>query len=130
MKPQIFPNTFRRYLPADHPQSMAASDKAMARHEVGLERELHETFINWCNLNGIPFIHSRMDRKSTIAEGWPDFTLVFQGKAACIEFKVQGNKLSAAQADCVASLKLCGVPVLVTTKVTEAIEFVKGVFGI
>ena len=127
---KLIPPNIRRLLPADHPQSSVNDAKRVERHEAGMERELHDTFANWCNLNGVPFVHSRTDRKSTIAEGWPDFTLLYMDKGCAVEFKRNDGVLSASQLATLDQLKFAGVPCLVTTSAMEAIEWTRERLGI
>jgi hypothetical protein len=113
--------------------------------DIKAERDLHDKFEAWLRVhqNGpIPFVHSRMDRKSTIREGWPDFTVMFNGAAACrgpeqsphscccIEFKMLGKSLSTEQEKCCDELALAGIPVRTCFSVVEAIEFCREKLGL
>lgn len=89
------------------------------------ERELHETFLAWCRINNLPVIHSRMDRKPTIRESWPDMTVLWKGQACCIEFKIPGNSLTPGQRAVIEELLAALVPVKVCYSVLEAIQFTK-----
>ena len=123
------PPAMRRYLPpADH-LSIAAAQKRHAALDAKLERELHEEFGIWLDQHArrmpVPFVHSRMDKASTIQQGWPDFTVLWGGRACCVEFKLDGNNLSEAQTKCIVALNAAGVPVFVAYDVPSAINFVK-----
>jgi hypothetical protein len=91
--------------------------------ESEAERELHEMFERWLRLREIPFVHSRMDKRTTIAVGWPDFTALHRGKGLCVEFKADGGTLSDLQKVRLLGLERAGVPYLVTTDAGEAIRW-------
>lgn len=95
-------NILKRMSKADRPKGKAGLTNAelSERNAVKLERELHDQVAALLRLRGVAFCHSRMDRKSTITEGWPDFTFAIDGKPCAIECKRPGEKLSEVQ-DCV-----------------------------
>jgi len=86
------------------------------------ERHQHELFSAYLRKSNIHFIHARMDKESTIAEGWPDFTLIHQGWALCIEFKFGKGQCSAAQLKTLNSLNMSGTPAHVCRDVIDAIR--------
>lgn len=90
-----------------------------------LEKDHHNVFSQWLNLNNIPFVHSRTDRKTTNEPGVPDYIVILKGKAICIEFKVNGNKLSEGQEKFIAKLKENGTETHVVSMAADAIEIVK-----
>jgi hypothetical protein len=47
--------------------------EANAKRDGRLERELQNQIANWLRLKGIFFVRSRMDKKTTVAPGTPDF---------------------------------------------------------
>lgn len=101
-------------------------DEVNAKLDLIAEREQHETFEAWLRLNQIPFIHSRMDRKPTIREGWPDFTLCYGvGPTVCIEFKAGDNEPTDRQWEVINELKRAKVPVWVCWSVEAAITVAK-----
>lgn len=97
------------------------------------ERELHDQFIAYLRSHSrgpIPFVHSRMDRRSTIREGHPDVSVFFAGRCVFIEFKMPGKKLSAEQVKCCNELTLAGCPVATCYSLLEAIEFTREKLGL
>jgi hypothetical protein len=82
------------------------------RREVGIgvpvtrERDLHDQIIEFCN-SQFPrwkFIHARMDQKSTLQVGAPDFVIFQPGQSGLppprvrvIECKTKNGKLSPEQ---------------------------------
>ena len=98
----------------------------------GRESELHDLFALECLRRGVSFIHARTDQKSTIRNGWPDFSCFRVSDTdpasvlACfIEFKTKTGKTSKDQDECIAELAERGIPVLVTGDFAEAVEFLK-----
>ena len=89
------------------------------------EAKLHNDLIQDLQRRGWGYVHSRMDKPSTIASGWPDFTVIHGDRVALVEFKAPGGILSQAQKECIAELRLDGTPVLVTEDLGEAIKFLR-----
>lgn len=89
------------------------------------EKKIHETVKQWLNLRGIPYVHCRMDKPSTIRNGWPDFTVTYQGRAMCLEIKAAGGVLSTTQKECIAHLERTGTPVKVAYSDGEALEWLR-----
>lgn len=64
------------------------------------ESALHVEIMSWCDVQWprVMYIHSRMDRKTTIAVGAPDFILFLpHGKILCLEIKRKGKKRTPEQ---------------------------------
>lgn len=104
------------------------------------ERALHDQFERWLRVHEkgpIPYVHSRMDRKSTIRKGWPDFTILRGALpynhslgSCCVEFKMPGEALTDAQVEVHIELKAASVPVKTCYSVVEAIEFTREILGL
>lgn len=133
--PHLYPNECAER--ADNPEgaeSVEADDSPCKD-----ERALHDQFERWLRVHEkgpIPYVHSRMDRKSTIREGWPDFS-VFWGindvglnNCCFIEFKMAGKEPTVSQVDCIDELTDAGLPVKVCYSIVEAIEFVREKLGL
>jgi len=125
IKSNLLPENIRRCMPKEDRKATGALTlvDVFDKESRKLEIEIHNKFMDWCRLNEISFIHSRTDRKSTIQEGHPDFTLLNDGRGCCIEFKVPGGKLSDKQAEVIAVLTKRGVHCLVTSDLAAAISF-------
>jgi hypothetical protein len=96
----------------------------------GAERDLHDWMEAEMMRLGVSYIHGRMDVKSTIRNGWPDFSLFRAGedgvvRACFVELKNRAGKTSAVQREVIAEMEGRGLPVLVTGDFREAVEFVK-----
>jgi len=86
---------------------------------------LHDALLTDLKRRGIPYIHSRMDKPSTIRRGWPDVTAMLGIRVCCIELKAKGGALSEDQKTVITELQTAGVPVLVSSDLAESINFVK-----
>ena len=94
----------------------------------GPEKELHDWLEAELIRLGISYIHGRMDQKSTIANGTPDFACFFTGgdgicRFCFIELKNKAGRLSQVQIEVIRDLESKMVPVLVTGSFTEAKMF-------
>ena len=94
------------------------------------EKLVHHTFEAWLRLNEIPFIHSRMDKKSTIRVGWPDFSIFSEGKTVFVEFKQAGKQLTPEQMAVANELISKGFEVSVQFYAGQAIHWTKTALGI
>ena len=96
------------------------------------ERKMHNLFASWLKLHNIYFLHARTDKKSTVAVGIPDFT-VLHGRGDddgncmgfCIEFKVAGGKLSSEQKFYYGLITGNGIPYHVCNSAAEAIDIAR-----
>lgn len=64
------------------------------------ERDLHEAIIQYCNSQWPrwKFVHSRMDKRSTVDVGSHDFTIFLpKSRIICVECKTKTGKLSREQ---------------------------------
>lgn len=122
---KTLPENIRKCMPAELRKEMKVPtiEETQEKAARGEELKLHRDFENWCLLNQVPYVHSRTDKKSTIASGWPDFTILYDGRGCCIEFKATGGCLSNDQKEVIPKLKRKGVPTLVTCSLAEAIRF-------
>jgi hypothetical protein len=111
----------------DRPRGKAGMTLAelTARQEARTERELHDQVVAWLDRKNIPYVHSRMDRKSTIREGWPDFTVMYWRHVACVELKTEQGVVSIEQKKVIEELRAANIPVRVCRTFAEAITFLK-----
>jgi hypothetical protein len=105
--------------------------EAQAVYERREERTMHAHFANWLGLRQITFVESAMHKRSTIQEGHPDFTILFNNFNLCIEFKVKGGHgLSEVQKKRIDELRRCGNKVVVCYSLEEAILVTKQHFDL
>jgi hypothetical protein len=109
------------------------AEEAVLKAERRSEGDDQAGFLNYCKLKGIARIRSRMDKRPTIEEGWPDFTCFYkvrgQGKTVFFEFKKK-TKLSAKQEEVIALLRELGFTVHVVYTLLEAIQLAKMEFEV
>lgn len=73
---------------------------ALIPTEDELESVLHDQIVAWTRRQWpvVPFIHARMDKRSTIGNGAPDFTLFLPGgRTLLVECKSKDGQLSDEQ---------------------------------
>jgi hypothetical protein len=100
--------------PVDAPQSKWAS---------GEEKKLNELVTTDLRRRGAYVIVSRTDKQPTIRRGHPDLTVMYNGRACCIELKASGGRLSDHQRECIADLQRAGVQTVVSYSFQESIQF-------
>ena len=101
------------------------ASEAQKKWQRGEERKIHDTVIQWLRLRKIPFIHARMDKPSTIGVGWPDVTVIYRGRALCLELKAPGGRLSEEQTDTLQTLEANGTPCKVAYSDAEALSWLR-----
>lgn len=94
------------------------------------ESQLHQAFGKWLDRDGIPFVHSRTDKRHTNAVGDPDFFVLLAGRVLAIEFKVGSNKLSEAQTKRIEYLRRAGISVKILASVEQAVSAVEKWLGV
>ena len=94
------------------------------------ERKIHSEFAKWLTFNQLCYVHANPTRKSSILIGWPDFTIVHQGRVLFCEFKVDGGRLSDQQKQVIGELSADGCQVYICTAELEAISLTKKFFDL
>ena len=101
----------------------ALASPAQERWQAGEEKKLNELVCIDLRRRGAYVIVSRTDQKPTIRRGHPDLTVLYNGKACCIELKAKGGRLSEHQRECIDDLVTAGVPTLTCYSFDGAITF-------
>ncbi len=93
-----------------NPEFFGITAKAVVPSKaVVKERDLHEEIEEYCKGQGWLICHSRMDRPSTIAVGFPDFAIFMPGARTCfLECKAPGKKATTEQLAKLAHAKKLG----------------------
>lgn len=82
----------------EHNRAKSDHVEACAGEPVTRESILHEQVAEYCKGRGWPFIHSRMDSKTTTAKGIADYVIFASGgRVFNIELKTAVGKLSTDQ---------------------------------
>ncbi|MDE2105165.1 MAG: VRR-NUC domain-containing protein [Patescibacteria group bacterium] len=93
---------------------------------VAHESDLHDQIIAECKRRGWKYVHSRMDRKTTVGEGVCDFIIYADGgKMFHVECKALKGKLSMEQLAFIAWVEKLGHKVHVVTSFGEFLEVAK-----
>lgn len=96
--------------------------EATEKNDRDLERQMHVEVARELYRNRIYFIEARMDKRSTIKVGHPDFTCILKGYVFLIELKVKGGRpLSSDQLGVIDELRQSETEVLVAYSSLEAI---------
>jgi hypothetical protein len=80
------------------------SAEAQAVCDAKSERELQNQMENWFRLNGIPAFRQRMDKKSNMPTGTPDFLCCVDGWFVAFEVKIGRNTTTMEQMNRLASI--------------------------
>lgn len=132
----VLNDNFLRRIPAEdraklganaHRNAFRTADEITAANEVKIERTLHEQVMAFCAREGLRYVNARMDKRSTIRKGWPDFTVFRQfgilhdggdgpqrrvlTLAALLELKAKSGRLSEAQKAVIEELAGAGITV-------------------
>jgi hypothetical protein len=93
-----------------------------------VEREdgLHGQIVEDCKRRGWKYVHSRMDRRTTVGEGVCDFIIYAdRGRMFHVECKALNGKLSMEQRIFITWVEHLGHKVHVVTALSEYMEIVK-----
>jgi hypothetical protein len=97
----LLPDRFLRLMSASDRAAIkqrTAEETAM-RAEAKDERTLQEQICCLLRRGEIPYIRPAMFKKSTLPQGWPDFTFAYHGFPIAWECKIGRNKQTKEQAD-------------------------------
>ena len=101
----------------------ALASPAQERWQAGEEKKLNELVCIDLRRRGAYVLVSRTDKQPTIRRGHPDLTVLYNGKACCIELKAKNGRLSEHQRECIDDLVRSGVPTLTCYSFEGAITF-------
>lgn len=121
----LLPDNIRRCMPQQERKKMRlkTTEEIAEKTAQGQELKLHKQIKSFCWRNNILYIYSRPDRRPTITKGWPDLTLLKDGKGCLIECKAEKGELSKDQIELLPEIAKANVPYLCTESYGEAIQF-------
>lgn len=92
---------------AGQPSGQSLSSRRTAR--PFLEADFHDKVESYCRGRGWYYLHSRTDRRTTVAVGAPDFCIAMpEGKVLWLELKRPGGKATVKQQATIAHLRKLG----------------------
>lgn len=101
------------------------------KQSLKLERKLHAEFSGFLRRHEFELvIHTDPRKKSAIMPGFPDYTILREGKVLFIEFKVSTNTLSDIQKEVIAMLLKEGFTVLVLRSYADAVDATMKFFSV
>lgn len=124
------PDHFLSKLPPEERRKLGragmTSEEAQARYVARSERELQGQVAQHLNRHQIPFFNPRMDRKSTVQVGMPDFVVCLppNGRFVGIETKCQATRgrLSPEQEASMARILAAGGTYLIIYSLEQLIQ--------
>jgi hypothetical protein len=139
--PASLPDSFKRLMATEDRQSVAArvghpnagltTEKALAKHDLELERDLHSEFSGFLARNGFKLvIHADPTKPSRIKPGWPDYSIIRSNRILFIEFKIGRNTLSQVQETVINELLAEGCTVHVLYSYQAATRATKEYFAL
>lgn len=103
-------------------RTLAECDEANA---IKLEKELHRQIEQDLRRRMVTYGHCRMDRKSTMIVGWPDFTFAIKGQAIAVECKAPGGILSDEQSEVMHGLIADGWRYVIAYRLEQVVDLFK-----
>lgn len=141
MSPPVLPDhILKRMSPEDRKSlgraGMLASEaaaKCVDKSEKAMQAEIQA----YCDLRGWPCFRARMDRKSTLPNGTPDFLICLPftrgvasiGLFVAVECKMKGNKPSREQEDHLRNIRGNHGETMVAYSSHEALQWLKQLAG-
>ena len=119
-----------RHQPSKVQDGEQSSEFLPSKSDIEHESELHEWIESWCKRQDppVPYVHQRMDKKTTTAKGTPDFSLLMAGQTIWIECKGPDGELSDEQKDFHAAADHQGIKVHTIWTIQQFVEVVRS-FG-
>lgn len=100
------------------------------RREVSAEGKIQDAFAKWLTDQNIYFIRPRMDARSTIRKGAPDFHIIHCNRALLIECKTEKTKRTKEQIEVAESLvKHGGTVIYICRSIEECVNFAREWLG-
>jgi hypothetical protein len=134
MNPPLLPeNLLKCISPADRKQlgkGGLTAQECQDRFASRTERAEAKLFAQWLTGRELLFIQARADRKSTIRVGWPDFTILGDGRTLLLEMKCPHVQPTKEQIRCVNALRSAGFCCEICRSAASAIETTKRFFSL
>ena len=102
-----------------------APKRTATESAVECESDLHDAIYDYCTSRGWLPIHGRMDVRSTITKGAPDFIILSEGSIFFVECKTKSGKCSEDQLAFHAHARRLGHTVHIVRSLSEFLEAIK-----
>lgn len=123
--PRMSPEQYAIYLAGLPARKKTPPREPLMVRQAPAEADLHDAIERECRRRGLCFIHSRMDRASTIQVGAPDFVIALPaGRTLWIECKSAKGVLRHCQAAFLATLRSLGHQAHVVRSLDEFLTLV------
>ncbi len=122
-------NILKRMDPKDRAplgKGFKTSAEAQATCDAQSEKQVQKQIENWFRLNGIPAFRQRMDRKSNMPIGTPDFLVCLRGGFWAFEVKVGNNIPTQEQNDCLNAIQNAGGYAWIVNSLEEVKQIIEG----
>lgn len=102
MKSKVLPENILKCMSPETRSPLGKAGKtsaeAIAKHEYGQERKLHQQIKQLLDIKNLMYVYSRTDKRTTVSKGFPDFCIFRPNSSPMmVEVKVGTNKLSEDQ---------------------------------
>ncbi len=123
------PDVFRDKIDAADRQALGLKTKAqrIEKIERTSERELQDQIAGLLRVKGIAFAQQRMDRKSNVAKGWPDFVFAHYARPIAFEVKTGRNQQTEEQYQTQNTMELNGWSYHVIRELDQVLTILKAI---
>lgn len=124
----VIPAHILRLMPKEDREPLGKAgwtpEECNTKADAKLEREIQNKIAGLLSIRDIEFGRQRMDKKSTMVEGWPDFVFAIAGTPIAFEVKTATGKQTEEQKKVQARMERNGWKYYLVRSVKEAKEIV------
>jgi hypothetical protein len=122
----VLPDSFLRAMPREERAKLGKAgitqEQAEAKFRAGKEKDLQRLIATYLRLNEFYYVTPRMDKRSTLRRGAPDFIICIHGHFLCIEAKACKGTLSDMQSLHLVEVTKCGGTYCVARSLEDVIQ--------
>ena len=105
------PDHFKTKLPDEERKALGklgwTAEQAFERHLARKEKDLQDEVAAWLDINSIWYSRARMDKRSTLRKGTPDFICCVEGQFLAVECKSSIGRVTPEQDEEIKSIWAC-----------------------
>ena len=122
------PNHILKLMPQENRKPLGKA--GMTSKEIDIvqalrsEKELQRKIADYLRIREIAFCNPRMDKRSTMTLGWPDFTFAIKGMPIAFECKKSNGKTSQDQIKCHQNMTKNGWIVYLVRSFEQAVDII------